>query len=99
TSSPDGALRTGWGGRLADVMVGNNAASSIATSISLSGRNTFQVASQVVGFQVSSSGRFGYDFYDAAGADDPIGRAFGRMLAQNRGNLFEAAWLETLNRS
>lgn len=99
TSSPDGALRTGWGGRLADMLVANNASSSIATSISLSGRNTFQVASQVIGFQVSSSGRFGYDFYNSSYPDDPVGRAFGKMLAQSRGNLFEAAWLETLNRS
>jgi uncharacterized protein (DUF1501 family) len=99
TSSPDGSLRTGWGGRLADLVVGNNAAASIATSISLAGRNTFQVAGQVIGFQVSASGRFGYDFYDASDASDPVGRAFGRMLGQSRTNLFESAWVETLNRS
>lgn len=99
TSSPDGQLRTGWGGRLADLLVANNAAASIATSISLSGRNAFQVASQVTGFQVSASGRFGYDFYDRTQTHDPVGNAFGKLLAQPRANLFESAWVETLNSS
>lgn len=55
-SVPDKPTATGWGGRVADLVNAFNSNNSISMSISLAGKNTFQVGSSVTQYAISSSG-------------------------------------------
>ena len=98
TSVTDLPIRTGWGGRLLDFYLSQNQ-SQAASAVSLVGRSTFLNGVQASGFSVSSSGRFGLNFYESDSATDPVSVAFRKILAAQRPHLFEAAWLDTLSRS
>jgi uncharacterized protein (DUF1501 family) len=98
TSVTDGPVRTGWGGRLLDLYLSQNQ-SQVASAVSLVGRSTFLNGAQASGFSVSSSGRFGLDFYQSDTDTDPVSVAFRKILTVQRPHLFEAAWLDTLSRS
>ena len=57
TSWPDQIAKTGWGGRMADVINGfNGGASQISMSVSVAGSNVFQIGSQVFPYSVSTEG-------------------------------------------
>ena len=74
-----------------------NGVQNVATAIAVNGRSSFQQGATVTPFQVSSSGSFGFDAYEA-GATDPMAVGFGEMINVARGHLFEAAWNETIKR-
>jgi uncharacterized protein (DUF1501 family) len=94
------SLRTGWGGRLADlVMASNGSAKSLTTALAVGGRSTFQVGVQSSAFTLSPSGRFGFKVYEKDDPKDAINVGFAKLLGQQRSHLFEAAWLETMGRS
>jgi uncharacterized protein (DUF1501 family) len=56
TAVPDARIAQGWGGRIADLMQGVNAANGISMNISLSGTNVFQSGNQVVEYSVEPEG-------------------------------------------
>jgi uncharacterized protein (DUF1501 family) len=98
--SAESSVRTGWGGRVADlVMNANGNAKSLVTALALGGKSTFQNGVVSSPFALSSSGRFGFDVFQKDDPTDAINAAFGQLLRQQREHLFEAAWLETMNRS
>jgi uncharacterized protein (DUF1501 family) len=100
TASADGSLRTGWGGRVADmVMSANGTAQALTTALAVGGRSTFQTGVNATPFTLSPSGRFGFDVYKRSEPENPINQAFAKLIEQKRDHLFEAAWLETMNRS
>jgi uncharacterized protein (DUF1501 family) len=53
--SPEGAT-SGWGGRLADLVLGDNGGDSVFTSISVAGNAVFLAGRNAAQFQVASSG-------------------------------------------
>ena len=95
SSLADRPFSTGWGGRIADLTNALNENSTISMSISLDGRNSFQVGKTVSQFSVSTNGAVGI-----TGAAQPTGtslasvrtRALSEMLSSPQGNLFEAAF-------
>lgn len=96
TSDP--AFRTGWGGRLVDLFYPQNT-TSIASCLSTAGRSTFLSGQTASGFSISSSGRFGFDFYPSDTATDPLSVAFREVLNASRAHLFEQAFVDTLKGS
>jgi uncharacterized protein (DUF1501 family) len=56
TSVPDQPPKTGWGGRMADLLISMNSAAQISMSISIAGTNTFQVGNQVFQYEMSPYG-------------------------------------------
>lgn len=57
SSLPDRPIfRTGWGGRMADLVNSTNANNQISMSISLGGQNYFQVGDKVAPYVVNTSG-------------------------------------------
>ncbi len=56
TSIPDLTERSGWGGKMADLLYNLNDNSQLSMSISLAGYNTFQVGDIVSQYHLSSSG-------------------------------------------
>src|SRR5438045_4409884 len=53
TSVPDQISKTGWGGRMADMVQSLNAGSKISLNISIAGTNTFEVGNTVLPYVIS----------------------------------------------
>ncbi len=98
SSISDGSPRTGWGGRLGELMAAANGTNHSSTLISVTGNNLFEVGNTMTSFKVSPGNHFGFDFYTAGGSDT-LSRGIGDMLALNNANLFEGAWKDTINRA
>lgn len=97
TSLGDGSDSTGWGGRVADLLHSLNETTRVSMSISVSGRNTFQVGRDVFQYQVSPTGFSSFDGYRQGGTD-PESRAFERVLARQYAHVFENAYRDTMRR-
>jgi len=55
-SVPDKPTSTGWGGRVADLVNAFNSNNEISMSISIAGKNTFQVGNQVSQYAIGTGG-------------------------------------------
>jgi uncharacterized protein (DUF1501 family) len=93
----EGVGRTGWAGRLADLLQSNNTNRS-ATMISLAGNNLWENGTTLSSYKVAPSGKLGFDFYKPT-TNDPFSVSMAEMLTSNRSNLFEQAWIGAINRS
>lgn len=99
SSISDGAPRSGWGGRLADLVAGANGANASSTIISVSGNNLFGVGATVSSFKVSPGNLTGFDFYQGAESTHPLSRGITELLALPSVNLFEGAWNDVIERA
>jgi uncharacterized protein (DUF1501 family) len=103
TGIPDQAPRTGWGGRIADMVECMNGAHTISMSISLDGTNTFQVGNQITQYQVSTGGTIDLNGYyrptDAWSAGQPPSIAVRTLLQKSYGNLFQGAYAGIVQRA
>src|ERR1700730_13215207 len=99
TSVPDQPARTGWGGRMADVLHSLNGNSQISLSISIAGTNTFEVGNTVLPYNVSSDGSVGLAGFDGSANANVRLQAFRDLLALPHNNLFEKAYSDTVSRS
>ncbi len=98
TSIPDQPPLTGWGGRVADLLVALNGSSQISMSMSISGTNTFQVGNVVSQLELSPGSPPGLDDY-SADPTDPRWNALRSLLQMSYGNLFQSAYRDILQRA
>jgi uncharacterized protein (DUF1501 family) len=98
TSVPDQISRTGWGGRMADLLHSLNGDSKISLSISIAGTNTFEVGNTVIPYNVSSNGSVGLAGFDGSANANVRLQAFKDLLALPHHNLFEQAYSDTVSR-
>jgi uncharacterized protein (DUF1501 family) len=100
TSLPDQPVRSGWGGRVADLMQSLNTGSQISMSMSLAGNNTFQVGNAVTQYQVSPGGTVGLGwYYDGNEWNHPPSTAVRSLMAQSYGNLFQRGYRDVFQRA
>ena len=99
SSISDGAPRSGWGGRLADLIKAANGASQSSTLISVSGNNLFQVGATLSSFKVSPGNHFGFDFYQGPTSTDALSKAITGVLAAPGGNALDGAWKDVIARA
>ncbi|MGZ5020062.1 MAG: DUF1501 domain-containing protein [Chthoniobacterales bacterium] len=99
TSVPDQISRTGWGGRMADVLQSLNSNAKISLSISIAGTNTFEVGNLVLPYTVSPTGSIGLSGFNGSANDNVRLQAFKDLLALPQNNLFEKAYADTVSRS
>jgi len=99
TSLPDQISRTGWGGRVADLMQALNENERLTMSISLAGSNQFQVGQHVSQYQMTENG--GIAFEGMSGYNNDIAReaAFRGLVAAEKTNLFEFAYSDIANKT
>ena len=91
SSVPDQPARTGWGGRLADLVNAFNSNNKISMSISVAGRNFFQVGTGVSQYAVTTSGAV--TFAGTSGGNNPARyQAQKDLFAQAQSGLFDAAF-------
>ena len=93
----EGVGRTGWGGRLGDLLQSMNSNRG-ATLISLAGNNLWENGNTLTSSKVAPSGKLGFDFYKP-GTNDPFSISLSEMLGSSRSNLMEQAWVGAINRS
>jgi uncharacterized protein (DUF1501 family) len=91
TSIPDQPPATGWGGRVADMLVALNGTAQISMSMSVAGANTFQIGNVVSEFQVQPGGTPGLDNY-TSDPGDPQSNALRSLLQASYGNLFQSGY-------
>jgi uncharacterized protein (DUF1501 family) len=99
SSISDGAPRSGWGGRIADLVKAANGASQSSTLISVSGNNLFQVGATLSSFKVSPGNHFGFDFYQGPNSTDALSKAITGVLAASGGNVLDGAWKDVIARA
>lgn len=99
SSAVDGPARDGWGGRTLERVLADGSPNRGYSAISVAGGNLWEAGDRSLQpYRVSSSGRFGFDFY-RPGATDPLGIAIGATLNQRRSDPLEQAWLDVMGRS
>jgi uncharacterized protein (DUF1501 family) len=98
TAWPDAPPKSGWGGRLADLLTSFNNADAISMSISLAGTNTFQVGNTVSEYQVSTGGSIGLNGFGSNEGQIRY-QAVQDMLNLPHQNLFEAEFAKITNRA
>ena len=96
--SDGGATRTGWGGRIGDLMQSVNSNRG-ATCISLAGNNLWENGTALTSYKVSPSGKFGFDFYKSGSSSDPMSISVGEILSAQRTHLFDKEWISVIERS
>jgi uncharacterized protein (DUF1501 family) len=101
TSVPDRQdIRTGWGGRAADLVASLNGNSKVSLALSIAGTNTFEVGNTVIPYLISPDGSLGLH---GIGSRDPNAtiriQGLKNLLALPHDNLFEAAYADTMSRS
>jgi len=92
--------RTGWAGRIADVLNGMNGEDSLSMCISVAGMNVLEIGRRVVALQVDPySGGIKLKGFD--GSKEGLARhhAFTQMLQVQRENLFEDAYAKVMKRA
>lgn len=95
----DAPARHGWGGRLLERLVAAGTTNRGYSAISLAGANLWEGGDRtLLPYRVSSSGQFGFDFYDPAGKD-PLSAAINSLLGEARSDPFEQTWLTMMGRS
>ncbi len=98
TSWADQIPRTGWGGRLADAVNGQNPNAQVSMSISLAGSNLYQVGSQVFPYMIYPSGVISLWYYNEAWGN-PETNVTKTMLDAQYANLFDKTYSETFKRA
>lgn len=101
TSVPDrGDIRTGWGGRAADLLASLNSNSNVSLALSIAGTNTFEVGNTVIPYLISPDGSLGLHGIGSGNSNDAIRiQGFKDLLALPHSRLFEAAYSDTMSRS
>jgi uncharacterized protein (DUF1501 family) len=95
-SVPDKPTSTGWGGRVADLVNAFNSSEQISMSISIAGKNTFQVGSTVSQYAVGTGGAT--NLTGTTTSTNPTNldgiryRAQRDLFGQPQSGLFEAAF-------
>ena len=93
-SVPDKPTATGWGGRIADLLNAFNTSDQISMSISLAGKNTFEVGSRVSQYVINTSGAVTLtgSTSSATSTDGVRFKAQKDIFAMSQGSLFETAF-------
>ena len=94
--------KTGWAGRMADLIRINVAGQQMATNASLFGNNTFQAADDTVPYVMGQNGpdQFAYMSSDPnAGLLYDQGLAFGRIIDAQFGSIYERGFAQVQRRA
>ncbi len=100
TSVPDRVdLRTGWGGRTADLIQSLNGGSKVSLCLSIAGTNTFEVGDKVIPYFISPEGSLGLRGFGNSPNEQTRLQGFKKLLALPHNRLLEQAYSDTMTRS
>jgi uncharacterized protein (DUF1501 family) len=98
SSVADSMVKSGWGGRVTEMMLTQNGVNAGYTVVSVAGNNVWGTGLRTQPFKISAGGGFGFNFYDPNGKD-PLSAAVAETLSRKQQHVFEQAWLDVINRS
>jgi uncharacterized protein (DUF1501 family) len=99
SSISDDATRTGWGGRIADIMKDTNGTNTTSTCISVNGNNLWETGQSITSYKVSSTAGFGFSMYKGDAATDPVSVAFREVMGRTYANVFEQTYASIVARA
>lgn len=99
SSISDDATRTGWGGRIADIVKDLNGSNTTSTCISVNGNNLWETGQTISSYKVSSVGGFGFSMYKGDAATDPVSVAFREVMGRSYNNVFEQTYAGIISRA
>jgi len=99
SSISDDATRTGWGGRIADIVKDTNGSNTTSTCISVNGNNLWETGQTISSYKVSAVAGFGFSKYKGDAATDPVSVAFREVMGRPYNNAFEQTWASTVARA
>lgn len=99
SSISDDATRTGWAGRIADIVKDLNGTNTTSTCISVNGNNLWETGQTITSYKVSSTAGYGIGMYKGDAATDPVSVAFREAMGRPYANVFERAWAEIISRA
>ncbi|MDH3614048.1 MAG: DUF1501 domain-containing protein [Gammaproteobacteria bacterium] len=94
--------KTGWAGRMADLIRNNVAGQQMATNASLFGTNTFQSADETVAYVMGATGPLQFGFMSSdpgAGLLYTQGQAFGRIIDAQYASIYERGFAAVQRRA
>ena len=95
----DAPPRNGWGGRMMERLLTADAVNRGYGVLSVAGGNVWETGDvSLAAYKVSSSGNFGFNFYNPTGTD-PLSVAISQTLGESRSHLLDKAWLDVMGRS
>ncbi len=91
--------KTGWAGRLADLIRTNVTDQQMATNVSLFGNTLLQSADETVAYVMGSEGPIPFTGFDNTTAGQAQRAAFERVLNANYGSIYERGFAEVQRRA
>jgi uncharacterized protein (DUF1501 family) len=93
--------RTGWAGRVADVLANSTTAQQLALNVSLSGQTLYQAGEQAVPYTMGASGPAAFE--SLTNANDPLSvarrNAFTSIVNAGYGSIYERGFAEVQKRA
>src|SRR5574343_190661 len=91
--------RHGWGGRLLERLIADNAPRRGYAALSVAGNNTWEAGDRTLqAYRISALGEFGFSFFDPEGTDI-LSMEINAMLGEQRADPFEQTWIDVMSRS
>jgi uncharacterized protein (DUF1501 family) len=91
--------KTGWAGRLADLIRSNVATQQLATNVSLFGNTLFQAADETVAYVMGQDGPVRFVGFDDTAGGQAQRAAFERIINANYGSIYERGFAEVQQRA
>ncbi len=91
--------RTGWAGRIADLIRTNVSDQQMATNVSLFGNTLFQSADETVAYVMGSEGPFRFIGFDDSVGGQAQRAAFEQVLNANYGSIYERGFVDVQKRA
>jgi len=91
--------KTGWAGRLADLIRTNVTDQQMATNVSLFGSTLFQAADETIAYVMGNDGPIAFTGFDDSAAGQAQRAAFERVLNANYGSIYERAFADVQKRA
>lgn len=88
TSAPDQAARSGWGGRVGDLLASRNN-SSLSIAMSVAGNSLYLAGNSIVQYQLTTEGSVRIDALYNPYEPPQIGNALRTLLTESRSHIFE----------
>jgi uncharacterized protein (DUF1501 family) len=91
--------KTGWAGRIADLIRTNVADQQMATNVSLFGSSLFQSADETVAYVMGNTGPIPFTGFDDTAGGQAQRAAFEQVLNANYGSIYERGFAEVQRRA
>lgn len=99
TGIPNERVRTGWGGRVADLLKDMNTNQKVSISLSLNGTNLFQQGNETVPYSLNTNGAEIIWAYNRGNEWDSRSQAIDSLMYHNYQDAFKQTYIDEIRKS